>query len=346
MRYWIVHTDGRVPEDEHTASVSAVDKMLSESEAELETEASLRLRKDDLREGMDHDSTWVKRIGWAKHFVTRDLLDVHAAAEWVRAREPMLRWAAEDEGAAAEPLMLTQLGESFDRELERCCWRLGSVPTETLQWVASIVPTAPNGMPFGRKGKEASMTKYRSVGQRYLGFCMRAHRLGREEAFEKLAVRFIEEQWSLLGDIMYELESPTATSSNDSRFFSHAGSGPTSDEDEEAAQAGEEEVPPGVPCREDAALDRAVFVFLVQSVKHHVGGNAYDNPLLAFCAALGITKRQLGYTEPHLYTGLLAGVLWWSRLLLLEATFEGQTRELAEVRVDKVLEFRDVHAKN
>jgi hypothetical protein len=53
---------------------------------------------------------------------------------------------------------------------------------ETLQWLASISATSPNGVPFGRKQKESSMSKYQSIGHRYLSFCWRAHSVGREEA--------------------------------------------------------------------------------------------------------------------------------------------------------------------
>lgn len=56
-------------------------------------------------------------------------------------------------------------------------------------------------------------------------------------------------------------------------------------------------------------LNRAIFLFIIASIKDRVGGNTYKNPLLCFCAALSITKRPLSYTEPHLYTGILAAVL-------------------------------------
>ncbi len=49
------------------------------------------------------------------------------------------------------------------------------------------------GKPFGRKGREDSMVKYRSVGHRYLGFCYRAYKLGREEALEQLGISFTAE---------------------------------------------------------------------------------------------------------------------------------------------------------
>jgi hypothetical protein len=74
------------------------------------------------------------------------------------------------------------------------------VPTETLQWPASITVSTPQGVPFGRKGKEASMSKYRAVGHRYLSMCWRAHRLGREQAAEQWAIRFTDNV-----DVVYEL---------------------------------------------------------------------------------------------------------------------------------------------
>jgi hypothetical protein len=67
------------------------------------------------------------------------LVCVHEAAEWVRAKTPTDRRArqADDEHIARERLLISRLGQSFDREVDRCCWRLDSVPTETLQWLGS-----------------------------------------------------------------------------------------------------------------------------------------------------------------------------------------------------------------
>jgi superfamily II DNA or RNA helicase len=347
MRYWIVSGGSAEGPAENQDRDSALDRVIADFEAELEAEDAARLQRGDVEEGIDRDSTWVKWTGWVRHFGSRDLLDIYTAAQWINSRDSVAQLArGEDEEAARERLLLVRLGKSFDREIERCCWRLDSVPNETLQWLASIVPTAPSGTPFGRKGKEASMSKYRSVGQRYLSFCVRAYRLGRDEALEQWAVSFTDEQWSMLGDVVHELEGEGISSSNDSGFVSgeDGREGELSGGDEEEEDWGEEEE--GIADEsEDTALGRAIFLFMVQSIKQQVGGKVYANPLLCFCAALGITKRPLGYTEPHLYTGMLAGVLWWARLLLLEAVFEGQTRDLDEVGIDKVLEFRDEHAK-
>ncbi|GKU14234.1 unnamed protein product, partial [Fusarium langsethiae] len=239
---------------------------------------------------------------------------------------------------------------------ERCCWRLDSVPTETLQWLNSISPTAASGQPFGRKGKEASMIKYKSVGHRYLGFCWKAYRIGREEAFERWAVRFTDEQWSLLRDIVQELESDRVPSSHDSGFFSGR-ERQAKDKDEDKDEDGDEDEyqddgnsddgeqgGEGMTSPLQDPLDQAVFRFIVASIKTRVGGNAYTNSLLCFCAALGINRYPLGYLEPHLYTGMLAGILWWARLFFLEAIFENQPIDQDEVGVEAVLTFQEEHA--
>ncbi|KAI3572477.1 hypothetical protein IWW34DRAFT_558842, partial [Fusarium oxysporum f. sp. albedinis] len=97
----------------------------------------------------------------------------------------------------------------------------------------SITATSPSGLPFGRKGKESSMTKYRSVGHRYLSFCWRSYRIGGEEAFRRRAVRFTDEQWSLLHDIDEDLEGDAFPSSRDSGFCSGRDGDADSEEEEE-----------------------------------------------------------------------------------------------------------------
>ncbi|PHH49740.1 hypothetical protein CFIMG_007654RA00001 [Ceratocystis fimbriata CBS 114723] len=113
------------------------------------------------------------------------------------------------------------LGDAFDRLVDRCCSRLDSVPVETLQWLASIDATKPTGVPFGRKGKEESMARYRIVGQRYLSFCWNAYSLGRERAFEKLGVQFTNEQWDAFVKVSYELAKNTTNASSDASDFTN-----------------------------------------------------------------------------------------------------------------------------
>ncbi|KJZ69994.1 hypothetical protein HIM_10605 [Hirsutella minnesotensis 3608] len=341
-RYWIVREVDDTDETQ-TAGNGALEEMIAEYESELKDEETVRLRVGDTKEGLDRDNTWVKMTGWVRHFGSRDKLDIYEAAEWVRARAAKQR-QVEDPDQARENTQLRQLAESFDREIERYCCRLDSVPRETLQLLASISPTVLEGKPFGRKGREASMAKYRSVGHRYLGFCFRAYKQGREEALERWAVRFTDEQWGLLGDLVYSLDDRAG--SQDSGFFSD-GEQVRDEVSEEAEQdCGQDDDEDYLSTNpEEAALDWAVYRFLVSSIKQNVGGNVYTSPLLCFCAALGIKKHPLGYAEPQLYTGMLAAIMWWARLVFLEAGFEDSPHDLDEVNVDALLAFRDEHAK-
>lgn len=148
-------------------------------------------------------------------------------------------------------------------------------------------------MPFSRKGKEASISKYRSVSHRYLSFCWRAHRIRREEAYERWAVRFTDEQWSLLYNIVGELEGVAFSSSYNSSFCSsrerevdESDSDISSDKDNDSSEREVDDK--DVAALPYSALDRAVFLFISASVKVHIGGNIYINALLSFCTALGI----------------------------------------------------------
>ena len=93
------------------------------------------------------------------------------------------------------------------------------------------------------------------------------------------------------------------------------------------------------------ALDRACFRFLLACIKDRVGGNVYTNPLLCFCAAVGIRLRPLGFCDAIGYTGLLAAMLWWSRALFLEAVFEGEPLDLDELSYAALARFDEEHAQ-
>ncbi|EWY79995.1 hypothetical protein FOYG_16934 [Fusarium oxysporum NRRL 32931] len=264
VRYWIVRDDGDTSITPDSADVirrSTMEEIIASSQARLKEEDAVRLRKGDLEEDIDRDSSWVRRLRWVRHFGSRDLLSIHDAATWVRGRAITGNRAGQaDEQAIREQVLLGRLGQSFDREVDRCCWRLDSVPTETLQWLASITATSPSGVPFGKKGKEASMTKYRSVGHRYLSFCWRSYRIGREEALERWAVRFTDEQWSLLHDVDEELQEDAFPSSRDSGFCSGRNTDTDDDEeDEEVSECDEEFDDGGISSPVYNALDRAIF---------------------------------------------------------------------------------------
>jgi hypothetical protein len=76
---------------------SAMDEFIAAGKARLKEEDAVRLRKGDLKEDIDRDSPWVKRLGWVRHFGSRDLISIHDAAEWLQARTVTGRWAMKQE---------------------------------------------------------------------------------------------------------------------------------------------------------------------------------------------------------------------------------------------------------
>lgn len=140
-----------------------------------------------------------------------------------------------------------------------------------------------------------------------MGFCVTAYRLGREAAYDTLVAKFTDEQWSLLRDIIDEAEiASTRGPRSPVRIEDDTSSESSKDSEDssEESDAGEPQEGPDV-----TPLDQAVFRLIVASVKQEVGGAIYESPLMCFLAAAGIRKAPLGYIEPYLYTGLLAGVL-------------------------------------
>ncbi|OAQ71908.1 hypothetical protein VFPPC_12026 [Pochonia chlamydosporia 170] len=355
-RYWIINVPGDstvAPLPPSGPEESAMDNIIAESQAELLEEDTKRNEHGNRQEGIDFDSTWVKHMKWVRHFGDRNLLDIHDAAQGIRARASKAKTRApEDEMNTRETQLLTRLGESFDREVDRCSWRLSSVPDETLQCLRGIEPGKPHQSPFRRTTKDKSQARYQAVGHRYLEFCWRAYQLGREEAASQLAMRFTDEQWSLMGDVAHELEdedqpldNKQAEQQNDSGFFSG------DDDDSDGSENwGDDEWEQIFGHRETAvmgtrSLDQAVFQFMIASIKVRVGGDMYSNAMLCFCAATGIRRHPLGFTEAYLYTGVLAALAWLARLFFLEAGFENVSPEEHGIGVKTLDRFKEDHAR-
>ncbi|KID81895.1 recQ family helicase [Metarhizium guizhouense ARSEF 977] len=355
-RYWIVTERGNsnaAPPPSSRPAESAMDKIISESQIELQEEDMKRREHGNRQEGIDFDSTWVKHMKWVSHFGDRSLLEIHDTAQGIGARYSKGKATTpEDENAVRERQLLTRLNESFDREVDRCTWRFSSTPDETLQCLHGIEAGKPHQRPFGHTTKDKSQARYQATGYRYMEFCWRAYRLGRQEAASRLAMRFTDEQWSLMGDVVHELEDedivPAGNSTtqtdpqDDSGFFS-------GNDDDGSERWGDEEWEEVFGRRETAvmatrSLDQAVFRFMMASIKVRVGGDMYSNAMLCFCAAAGIRRHPLGYTEAYLYTGVLAALAWLVRLFFLEAEFEDVSPEEHRIDVEALDRFKQEHA--
>ncbi|RYP58974.1 hypothetical protein DL771_011044 [Monosporascus sp. 5C6A] len=146
----------------------------------LAAEEEERRRTADGPGGVDAESTWVKEIGWAKYLEGKDLVELYEAS--LGPVSSAARERLRDAAAKEEQQRLARLGESFDREAARCAGRLKAVPYETLRWLASIDPNKLAGRPFGTKDHASSIDRYRTYWKRYLCYCVRTRRLGRDGA--------------------------------------------------------------------------------------------------------------------------------------------------------------------
>ncbi|RYP59361.1 hypothetical protein DL771_010908 [Monosporascus sp. 5C6A] len=175
------------------------ESMLATYGGNLAADEEGRRRTADGAGGVNVELTWVKEMGWAKYFEGKDLVELYEAGAGPVSGAARAR--LRDATAREEQQRLARLGGSFDREMAKCAKRFEAVPYETLRWLASIDPNKPAGRPFGTKDHASSMDRYRAYWTRYLCYCVRAWRLGRDGAGVRYGVRFSDAQWAALDDV-------------------------------------------------------------------------------------------------------------------------------------------------
>lgn len=111
-----------------------MDKIIAESQSELQEEDLKRKEHGNRQEGIDFDLTWVKHMKWVRHFGDCQLLKIYDTAQGIGARYGKGKATTPaDENGRKEMRFLTRLNESFDREVGRCSWRFSSTPDEALR---------------------------------------------------------------------------------------------------------------------------------------------------------------------------------------------------------------------
>ncbi|KAH7231121.1 hypothetical protein BKA59DRAFT_504581 [Fusarium tricinctum] len=343
VRYWIVETvrtrrgsrgssrSSRSSSREGSGGVSvgaSVDsgllKLVRSCEKELDKAAAERRRKVEAPGGVDQESRWVQFMKWAAHLQGKDKLALHRAgmSPIPKTSEQKL-WKQEARDANAR---LRALVESFRRELARGLERLDRVPDETLKWLGSIDATKPVTKPFGNKQEAATMERYSADWERYLCYCARVWPLGRDKAREGHGIRFTDEQWGYLADVIWQLDivadynrrKEEGQSRRRRQLLQQQQQHQKSDSNRETDL--DTDFDSNVNS-DVAALDQAVCRFCISSIKQKLGRKQYRNPLLHFTAVLGI-KEDGNWVPAHSHTRFLAGFLWCGRVLMLEHFFE------------------------
>lgn len=140
---------------------------------------------------------------WVEFSEGKDRIVIFAATRWINAKatDGLAEEALEEDVEQREELVM--LCDSIKREVKRCSPRIHAVPKPILQRLHGIEDGKSNPIPFRMSSDIDTLQAYSIVCQRYLCFCWRAYRLGREEARNRLAMRFTDEQWGLLCDMGY-----------------------------------------------------------------------------------------------------------------------------------------------
>jgi hypothetical protein len=297
-------------------------KLVRSCEKELEKAAAERRRKVEAPGGVDQESRWVQFMKWAAHLQGKDKLMLHRAGLSPIPKTSELKlWKQEARDANAR---LRALTESFGRELARGLERLDRVPDETLKWLGSIDATKPVTKPFGHKQEEATMDRYSANWERYLCYCARVWPLGRDKAREEHGIRFTDEQWGHLADVIRQLDIVAdhnkrreEDQGQRKRHQRQQQQQQKSNTDREVEAEAEADLDTDSDTDLDSdldALDQAVCRFCISSIKQKLGRKQYVNPLLHFTAVLGI-KEDGNWVPAHSHTRFLAGFLWCGRVL-------------------------------
>ncbi|SLM37315.1 Zinc finger, C2H2 [Lasallia pustulata] len=284
-RYWIVGANPARPQEE-----------------ERDQEADNEFQKMVEPTGAENVSIWIRETGWAVHLEGKKLHELHDASlmpNIATAKTWQMKQRAEK---------LQRLGESFDRVMQRCRKRLDLVPHETLRWLNSVDPSKPVGEPFRLKEAASTTYRYELLVKRYLVYCVRVGELGREGADEQHGIRFNDEQWRILTEIIEQVENGLNRSETEDRRRDDE-----EEEDDDEQQAEEEVAGAEEQDEEESRFDQLVFDFCIHSLKQ----KAKD------------------------YTGQLAGLVWCGRLMMLEHIFEDQPEDPEEVEVNMVERFKE-----
>ncbi|KAL7903691.1 hypothetical protein GGI35DRAFT_492713 [Trichoderma velutinum] len=344
-RYWTVGSKGYDPTIDIDArdkagnerSLSTLEQIVRAGAKRLHESNEQWRRAGQAHQGADYDNEFVKDMRWVQFTEGKDRAAIAAATRWIKAKatDRSAREAQEEDVEQTAQLMM--LCDSVNREVKRCKPRIYAVPKPIRQRLHGIEDGKSNPIPFKMSEDSNTLHKYSIVCQRYLCFCWRAYKLGREEAASKLGMRFTEEQWGLLCDMNHVFREMDGGGVDDN------GSSDGYDSDVEGYTRGSQ---PGTGRPPDyAELDGVLFAFLIASIKAKVGGAMYTNALLCFFAAAAIRQGGDGFQPAGLFTATVAAMLWILRLAFLEDSFQDMPLDVEDIPVEKMEWFAEQHAQ-
>ena len=262
----------------------------------LEQLASNHYAVDDEVEA-DATTPWLVATEWPQQFGGRPL-DVIAAF----AKSPVAAAVAADSygigsfqgtalvSPAQDKARLQQISQVFAHVFNHGIQTLQEAPYQIRCWLKSYSPYEFFPRPFNQLQKPGTRTRYQRQWQCFLCFCFRAWRLDpalRQRLFgPALDLAPYEAQMRQIWDLL------------------------------EPADLTPLPLPLPLPSELVDRVQELSWQFLTTPIPQH--HRHYHYPLLYFVGVLGIHPYNLAYRTPYQFTPILAGLLWVSRLLLLE----------------------------
>ncbi|KAL7940041.1 hypothetical protein V8C42DRAFT_349789 [Trichoderma barbatum] len=347
-RYWTVGSTGYDPtididtldEAGNARSLSMLERILRTGAKRLKESNEQWRRAGQAQRGADYDNEFVKDMRWIEFTEGKDRAAISAAARWANAKETDGSAQEAQGGDVEQTAQLAILCESVSREVKRCEPRIYAVPKPIRQRLHGIEEGKSNPIPFRIGDDPGTLRKYGIVCQRYLCFCWRAFKLGREEAGNRLGMRFTDEQWGLLCDMNHALGGMDGSGRDDNE-----GSDSHYDSDEDEDGSTQSSQPPIARPADYGELDRIMFAFIMASIRTKVGGAMYTNALLCFFAATAIRRGGDGFQPAGMFTGTVAAMLWILRLVFLEHSFQDMPMDMEEIPVEKMEWFTEQHGR-
>src|SRR5271165_599149 len=275
-------------------AASQLEEVEEEECRRLEQLASNHQAADDEVEA-DETTPWLTATKWPQQFARRPL-DViaafarHPAAVAVASGSYTIGPFQETElvSPKQDEELLQQISRLFSLVFDQGIQTLQETPYQIRCWLKSYSPHEFFPRPFNQLQKPGTRYRYQRQWQCFLCFCFRAWRLDpalRQRVFgPALDLAPYDATMRQIWDLLHQAER----------------------------------TPLPLPLQ-DELVDRVrelSWQFLIYPIPQH--HRHYHYPLLYFVGVLGIHPYSLDYRTAYQFTPILAGLLWVSRLLLLE----------------------------
>ena len=308
------------------AAATRLEELEEEEHRRLEQLASNHEAADNEVEA-DETTPWLTATEWPQQFARRPLdliagfakhpaavaVAVAAAADGYRIgpfQEIELISPAQDEER------LQQISWLFSLVFDQGIRTLQETPYQIRCWLKSYSPHEFFPRPFNQLQKPGTRHRYQRQWQWFLCFCFRAWRLDpalRQRVFgPALDLTPYDAQMRQIWDLLDQAERAPLSLPLPRRQVDSDAEESTRDPNPKPWHI----VPSAL---RDMLVDRVrelSWQFLITPIPQH--HRHYHYPLLYFVGVLGIHPESLAYRTAYQFTPTLAGLLWVSRLLLLE----------------------------